>query len=128
MTFPFDPAAGAVIVDGEVAGSAGAVALRLLLDTGANVSVITPDRLRSAGYDPAQPPGQITVMTAGSTGTVAGLFIVGRLTALGMDRNNFPVLSYDLPPDVALDGLLGLDFFEGRVLAIDFVNHTVSLT
>jgi hypothetical protein len=128
MTFPFDPAAGAVLVDGALAGPAGAVALRLLLDTGANVSVIAPDRMRAAGYDPTRPPGQITVTTAGSTGTVAGLFIVGRPTALGMDRINSPVLSYALPPDVDIDGLIGLDFFEGHVLTLDFVNHTVSLT
>lgn len=128
MSSPFDPNAGAVTVLGELAGPAGTIALRLLVDTGADVSVIDPVRMLAAGYDPAQPLGQISVTTAHSAGSAVGFFRVTRLTALGVDRLGHIVLSYALPPNVGFDGLLGLDFFEDRVLTIDFVRHTVSLT
>jgi hypothetical protein len=82
----------------------------------------------AAGYDPAQPLGQISVTTAHSAGSAVGFFRVNRLGALGVDRLDHLVLCYALPPNVDFDGLLGLDFIEGRVLALDFVNHTVSLT
>jgi hypothetical protein len=59
---------------------------------------------------------------------MVGLFIVNRFSALGLDRINFPAVSYGLPPGADFDGLLGTDFFEGHVLTIDFVNHTVALT
>jgi len=128
MSSPFDPNAGAVVVLGELAGPTGVVALRLLVGTGANVSVVDPARMLAAGYDPAQPLGQILVTTAHSAGSAVGFFRVNRLTALGADRLDHPVLCYALPPNVAFDGLLGLDFFEGHVLTLDFVNHTVNLT
>ncbi len=128
MTLPFDPAAGAVVVDGELAGPLNTVEVRLLVDTGANVTAVAPGVLSAVGYDPTQPPGQISVTTASSAGVGAGIFMVNRLTALGLDRKNFPLLSYALPPNVDFDGLLGLDFFEGHVLTLDLVNHTISLT
>jgi hypothetical protein len=43
-----------------------------------------------------------------------------RLTALGRERLGFPVLGHTLPPSAGVDGLLGVDFFRGLVLTIDF--------
>jgi hypothetical protein len=43
-----------------------------------------------------------------------------RLTALGQERFGFPVLGHTLPPSAGVDGLLGLDFFRGLCLTIDF--------
>src|SRR5437660_143322 len=108
MTARFDPAFGAVVVIGEVAGPTGAAEVRLLLDTGANISVITPGSMTSVGYDTANPLGQIPVATASSAGNLVGFYRLNRLSALGLDRADFPVLSYALPPGVDFDGLLGL--------------------
>src|SRR5262245_15248675 len=128
MTFPFDPAAGVVVVAGKLLGPIDTVELRLLIDTGADMTVINPGSLTAAGYDPTKTLSQFGVTTAGAMGTSTGLFRVDRLTALGLGRDNLPLLCYALPATVDIDGLLGLDFFEGHVLTIDFVNHTVALT
>ena len=70
----------------------------------------------------------MNVTTASSAGGTGGVFRVARLTAMGLDKLEFPVLCYPLPADADVDGLLGLDFFEGHVLTFNFVNNTGDLT
>lgn len=43
-----------------------------------------------------------------------------RFEALGESRESFPVVAHTLPPSATVDGLLGLDFFRGRRLLLDF--------
>ena len=49
------------------------------------------------------------------------------LSTLGQARSDFQVLSHALPPATNLDGLLGLDFFRGQVLTIDFQKGEITL-
>jgi hypothetical protein len=127
MIVAFDPRTGAVVT-GRVTGPGGVARLRLLVDTGANRTLISPGSIAAAGYDPAQPLSSITVKTASSAGVTGGVFRVVRLSALGVGRADFPLLCYSLPSNVNFDGLLGLDFFAGRILTFDFVNNTLELT
>jgi predicted aspartyl protease len=127
MNIPFDPARGAIVI-GRLAGPTGIVALRLLVDTGANRTLLSPGSIAAAGYDPNQPIGSVNVKTASSAGVAGGLFRIDRLSALGVSRTHITVLSYSLPSNITFDGLLGLDFFLGRVLTFNFVNNTVELT
>jgi hypothetical protein len=128
MTFKFDPTAVIVVVDAVLLGPLDTVELRLFIDTGADMSVIRPGSMAAAGYDPSRASRQVAVTTAGGSGVTAEVYHVARLTSLGLGRDDFPIISYDLPPDIDIDGLLGLDFFAGHVLTLDFVNYTVSLT
>src|SRR5207248_721496 len=50
-----------------------------------------------------------------------------KLTALGQDRIDFPVLCHTLPPSATVDGLLGLDFLRGCIVTIDFQRGDISL-
>jgi hypothetical protein len=50
-----------------------------------------------------------------------------KLTTLGQERFNFPVLAHTLPPSTGVDGLLGLDFFRGLRLTIDFQSGQIQL-
>jgi len=50
-----------------------------------------------------------------------------RFSALGKHRFGFRVTAHDLPATVPIDGILGLDFLDGHVLAIDFRAGTVDL-
>jgi hypothetical protein len=45
---------------------------------------------------------------------------VARLDCLGHSHANFSILARPLPPTAPMDGLLGLDFFRGLELTIDF--------
>jgi hypothetical protein len=53
--------------------------------------------------------------------------VVADFKALGQQRSQFPVLGLTLPTAVTADGLLGLDFFRGTVLNIDFQQGLLTL-
>lgn len=75
--------------------------------------------LVAIGYDPALAADRVQV-TTGSGVEFAPRVELQRRTALGQERFGFPVLSHTLPPSAGVDGLLGLDFFRGLCLTIDF--------
>jgi hypothetical protein len=126
LSFPFDATTGPVYVEAEVSGPTGRSSLRLVLDTGATISLIDPSILLAVGYDPGAAPDRIQVTMGNGVAHVPRLFL-NRLTALGQHRIGFAVLSHTLPPDAGVDGLLGLDFFRGSLLTLDFRGGLISL-
>lgn len=55
------------------------------------------------------------------------LLSVERFDALGQQRHDFPVLCHNLPLGTPTDGLLGLDFFRGQRLTLDFREGLITL-
>ena len=66
-------------------------------------------------------------MTAAIGIATAPVVNVGRIIALGHQRDTFEVIAHDLPATFAGEGLLGLDFFQGMILSIDFVDGLIAL-
>lgn len=56
------------------------------------------------------------------------MIVLERIEALEQERMEMNVLSHTLPPEVIVDGLLGLDFFRGLSLQIDFREGWVDLS
>ena len=108
----------------EVSGPTGSRVLRMALDTGATYTVINEALLVQIGYDPGQAPNRMRIATASGVAVVSVL----KLSALGVDRLGFGVLCHTLPSAVTIDGLLGLDFFRGRILTLDFQAGQITLT
>lgn len=127
MSFPFNPVQGLILVDTEIGGPTGLGTLRLALDLGATHTVLSESRLRRLGYDPSQATKHGRLTTASGVLIVPRLPVV-RLNALGQDRFNFLVTVLNLPPTATVDGLLGLDFFRGQTLTIDFRAGLIDLT
>ena len=119
MKQSFDPQAGLILVPTEFHGPNGVTVLRLALDTGATTTLVNLGPLLWLGYDPTLASEQVQVTTGSGVESVARI-AVKKFTALGRTRLNFQVLGHTLPPSVAVDGLLGLDFFSGAQLDIDF--------
>jgi hypothetical protein len=67
------------------------------------------------------------VTTASGVEVIPQLALL-KLSALGQDRTDFPVLCHTLPPGATVDGLLGLDFIRGHVLRIDFQTGLLTLS
>ena len=127
MSFRFEPRLGLVIVHAELTGPSGEAVLRLALDTGATSTLVNVGILVALGYDPALAPDRVQV-TTGSGIEFAPRIVLDKITALGEERTSFPVLCHTLPPSAGVDGLLGLDFFRGHGLTIDFRLGEVTLS
>jgi predicted aspartyl protease len=112
-----------IMVDARINGAADA---RLMLDTGADRTVINPRVLQAAGVRLAGP--STTAEVAGVTGTGQMQFLVIESLEIGEARvGKMPVGSGVLPPDVG-DGLLGRDFLDQFNVNIDAAKGQVTLT
>ncbi len=127
MNFAFDPQRGLIVVTAELWGPSGSGVLQLALDTGATSTLVNVGMLVAIGYDPALIAERIQV-TTGSGVEFAPRVVLQRVSALGQERLGFPVLGHTLPPSASVDGLLGLDFFRGLELTVDFRSGRLTLS
>jgi hypothetical protein len=126
MSFLFNPHSGLIVVEAILEGPKGAFTLSLILDTGARVTFVRDSVLSHAGYNPSLAAQKGWMTTASNIIQVPRLPVT-RLSSLGHDRLNLLVAAHTLPPTAAFDGLLGLDFFRGHVLKIDFLAGLIDL-
>ena len=82
--------------------------------------------LRILGFDPDRDGRPVRVTTASSV-ELATKVTLTRLFALGQNRIGFPVVAHTLPDNAMVDGLLGLDFFQGHILTLDFQVGSITL-
>lgn len=125
MSVRFDLHAPAIRLKATLVGPRRAVSLPLTLDTGATRTVIRPHHLVSAGYDLTA--GRPLRMRSTTDRSDTRLIRVSRLDALDATKTDFEVVAHDLPVGVLTDGLLGLDFFRGRILTLDFARGRMAL-
>ncbi|MCG3162239.1 MAG: hypothetical protein JMDDDDMK_03479 [Acidobacteria bacterium] len=126
MNFPFDPHGRLIYVQAQISGPSGVAFMTLALDTGATRTLISPEILIEVGYDLSQ-AAHHSQMTTGSQVERVPLLTLDKLAALGQERLSLMVACHSLPPSAGIDGLLGLDFFRGLNLNIDFCNGTITL-
>ena len=126
MRLHFDPDEGLIVIPTRPWGQSGDVIVQLALDTGATGSIVNWDILVFLGYDPAIVPERIQ-MTTGSGVEFVPRIVIDKIQALGQQRQNFPVLCHTLPPSTTVDGVLGLDFFRGKRLVLDFISGVATV-
>ena len=127
MSFLFNSSTGPIAIDASLSGPLGQPDLRLILDTGATTSLIRSTILIAVGYDPDASPDRVRVAMGGGIQLISRV-VLNRLSALGQHRLGFPVLSHSILPAAGIDGLLGLDFLRGTILALDFRAGQITLT
>lgn len=111
---------GPLVVDALLNG----VALRLLVDTGADRTLISPAAMSRAGLSVAGGPA---VQIRGVTGdAVAPLVLVSRLDLAGTPVGPLPVVVHALPAQ-GVDGLLGRDVLDAFTLTIDAASQRAIL-
>ncbi len=102
------------------------VSVRLALDTGATQTLIGKDIVEALGYDVEAAPVMRQITTASGVETTP-VVNIERVKALEQERLDLPVICYNLPSGIPFDGLIGLDFFRGQRLAIDFREGLIAL-
>lgn len=125
-TFEFDSNDIRIPVKVSILGPLTIGRFTFSLDTGSTRSSIRPNCLERLGYDLTKEVGGINVRGVTGIG-YAKTYTVSSLTALGQTKANVLLIAQDYPKSVTVDGLLGLDFFRGNVLALDFHQGTISL-
>jgi predicted aspartyl protease len=112
----------AIMVDVKINGSTNA---NLLLDTGADTTMINPRVLVAAGASLSRPVG--TTRVTGVTGSDSVNFVTIESLEVGEARaGRMHVASYDVTG--AGDGLLGRDFLDRFSVNIDSTNGVVTLS
>ena len=126
MTLSFNPTGNLIVASVRLFGPARDVRARLILDTGATRTMVSREIAVDLGYDLAA-AGERSQVITGSRIETMPIIAIDRVVALGQERRNLPVLCHTLPAGSPVDGLLGLDFFRGQKLTIDFRAGLVTL-
>ncbi len=122
----FTPKGGPIVVEARATGPHQSRDLRLILDTGATSTLIHLPVLLALGFHPDRDGRPVQITTANSVQSATRITLT-RLFALGQNRIGFPVVAHTLPSGAKVDGLLGLDFFQGHILMLDFQVGSISL-
>ena len=126
MTYSFDLQRSLVVVPVFVAGPRGGEYFDFAVDIGATRTCVSGPLLEMLGYRRDQTRGRFQART-GSGGIETGTISVRSFLTFGILRSDYPVVWMPLPPASRVEGLLGLDFFRGRILKVDFIRGRVSL-
>jgi hypothetical protein len=113
-------AGGPVIVNASLNG----VALRLLLDTGADRTLISPDAISRAGFDAAL---GTPVQIRGVTGEAQAVLVsVPRLDVAGTQVGPVAIIVHKLSTG-GVDGLLGRDVLDAFTVTVDSASGRATL-
>lgn len=128
MTFPFkrESESGLIIVSIEIDSK---YELKMVLDTGATNTTIDSNALYLLGYDLKDNIGTVEIETANGI-IETEVFEVGNFSSLGQAKDKFQIQVYDFIAHGIFseyNGLLGLDFFEGKKFCIDLNLNAINI-
>ena len=126
MSAPFNSDGVFIPVPVRLFGAQRYASALLALDTGATQTMISRDVVESLGYDVANAYNAVRLVTA-SGEEITPIIDIVRFEALEQERQNLPILCHNLPSGAPFDGLLGLDFFRGQRLTLDFREGLITL-
>jgi|GEM_PF-3003799 len=123
----FDPSADQILIVGLVEGPEGKIRrVRFLVDTGTPHTVIDAPIMDSIGFGAHLATARSRLW--GVSGVIDGYVVKApRLRVLGHELQGCSIAVHDLPNDLGVEALLGLDFFRGCYVGIDFCDGTLEV-
>ncbi len=124
--FKREPESGLLLVSIEIDNK---YSLKMVLDTGATNTTIDSNSLYLLGYNFKDNIGTVEIETANGI-IVTEVFEIESFSSLGITKNNFEVQVYDFLAGGILsdyNGLLGLDFLEGKIFCINTMLNTITI-
>ncbi|MFA0766990.1 MAG: hypothetical protein OXFUSZZB_000318 [Candidatus Fervidibacter sp.] len=103
------------------------IILRMAVDSGASLVMIKPDILVGLGYDlTAAPP--MTIYGIHAQALTAPQVTLERFGVIGAEEANVDCLALSLPPQVGLDGLVGLSYLQRfSLVTFNFSDNSLTL-
>jgi predicted aspartyl protease len=117
---------GMVLVVGRLSGPIGWTDSVMSLDTGSSITLFTPRLLQEVGLDPAAANVRRSVYTYDGVAELPVLQ-VPRLRVFGQEVHDLEVACGELPLQLGLDGVLGLNFLRYFDLRINFREEYIEL-
>ncbi|HID61649.1 MAG TPA: hypothetical protein EYP49_02710 [Anaerolineae bacterium] len=117
---------GMVLVVGRLFGPIGWTDPVMSLDTGSSLTLLTPRLLQGVGLDPAAATARRPVYTYDGAAELPVLR-VPRFRVFGQEVHDLEVACGELPPQLGLDGVLGLNFLRHFDLRINFREEYMEL-
>jgi len=124
--FPLDLSLGIITVHARLYGPRVCRLIRLGLDTGASSTVISSRLILELGYDLKNSRSHADLTTA-TGGIAAPLITLRQFHCLGKKIPRFRVACHDLPSELMIEGLLGLDFLRRYDVLLRFKSRRIEL-
>jgi predicted aspartyl protease len=122
----FDPKKRVPWVTVVMSGPRGAREFHFIFDTGAQTTVVNTEAAEMLGCSARM--GTVRSRTMGIADEHDGYrLVVQRLEVLGFTIEQHEVKCEDFDERYPVDGLIGMDLVEGRVVTIDGVRGTISV-
>lgn len=129
MTFSFDRLANSnLIIVGLSLDGKGR--FKMIFDTGCSNTTIDSNALYLAGYDLKDAVEKVTIETANGI-VESEVFEIGNVRSLGITKEKFKLQVYDFMAHGIFsnyDGLLGMDFMEGKKFCIDTITNQLTIS
>ncbi|KPK96993.1 MAG: hypothetical protein AMJ95_11400 [Omnitrophica WOR_2 bacterium SM23_72] len=117
---------GLILCRAKICGKGKPVLLKMAIDTGSTKTIIPPEAALSIGINPAHSK-RTTEITTGSGTVMCPVVTIPKFSCLGITCKKLDVVCHNLPPESPVEGLLGLDFFKGHLVIIDFHKGTLEV-
>ena len=112
---------GVISVYAQVTGPASTRSMKMVLDTGASLTMVPPEKILAMGYKiPVSRDKIVKIFTASGVEYVP-VVVVDSMSALGITVRRLEVVCHSLSPDSPVEGLLGLNFLAHLPIFADFV-------
>jgi len=115
-----------LITKAALTGPQGTKILNLLIDTGSTYTIVPTEALEATGCSPAESKEHIRIITGSGT-ILAPLVKISKFECLGHKITDFKILAHTLPPESAVDGLLGMDFLRKHKARIDTYEEWIEI-
>ena len=119
MIHRFNPHRGHILVPADLTGPVGSTSLPMVLDTGSTHTMVNRESLELVGVN-VDVDAPVRGIITGSGRVSAPTVVVPFIEIAGLKQFNFPIVAFDFPRGAGISGVLGLDFFRGTKLTLDF--------
>ncbi|MBE9188127.1 retropepsin-like domain-containing protein [Microcoleus sp. LEGE 07076] len=100
------------------------VRVRLLVDTGSSFTILPVQALQNLGYDTRNPLRRQELVT-GQGRIYVPVINVSWFNCVGQLIENFEIVAHDIPPNIRIDRLLGMNFLTRFQTVISVANAKI---